>query len=62
MQKPSKATIEKHLKKLMTLVRRNKGKLPSYTWLNEHGFFRSYELLRQFPRHFKGVKRAYAKR
>jgi hypothetical protein len=64
MQKPSRKTILKHVDKLMKLVRKGKGKLPTYSWLNEHGYFRSYELMRQFPGYFKGIRgaRAYAKR
>lgn len=61
MEKPSKQTIERHVKKLRALVRKNHGKLPTYTWLNNHGYFRSYELLREFPRHFTGIKRAFAR-
>lgn len=58
---PSRETILKHVKKLMTLVKKNKGKLPSYTWLKDHGFFRSYEILRQYPGYFRGIKRAFVR-
>jgi len=41
-----KARIKKHLTKLRTLARRNHGVLPSVKWLNEHGFFGSYDVVR----------------
>ena len=58
MEKPSEKTIAKHLHKLEVLARRNKGKLPTYTWLNKHGYFRSYEVMLRVPRRFKHLKRA----
>lgn len=62
VQKPSRETILKHVAKLTKLVKKNKGKLPTYTWLNGNGFFRSYEVMRMFPGYFRGIKRAFAGR
>lgn len=64
--KPSKATIQKHVEILRKLAKSNKrkgqiGKLPTYTWLEANGYFRSYELLRQYPGYFKGIQRASGK-
>ena len=41
-------TVEKHFARLMKLAQRkkNNGKLPSYTWLNNHGFFYSFDVVR----------------
>lgn len=60
MQKPSKETIQKHVEILTNLAnrKRNKGVLPTYTWLEKNGFFRSYEVMRAAPRAFKHLKRA----
>jgi hypothetical protein len=57
MQKPSKETIAKHIAKAKSLAKKNGGKLPSYTWLNKHGFFGTYEILRQFTENFAGIAR-----
>jgi hypothetical protein len=63
MLKPSKETIAKHVKILTGLAKRkrNKGALPTYTWLNANGYFRSYEVMRAAPRAFKHLKRARAR-
>lgn len=55
---PSKETIQKHVSKLEKLARKGKGKLPTYTWLNKNGFFRSYEIMIAAPRYFKHLVRA----
>lgn len=60
MKRPSKETIQKHVAKLRTLAKKHKGKLPTYSWLNDHGYFRSYEMLRLYPGYFRGIKRAFA--
>jgi hypothetical protein len=57
--KHSNATLEKHMTILQRLAARHHGKLPSYTWLNAHGYFGSYDkvraagLLRQFRRRWR---------
>lgn len=57
MPKPSQKRIEKHFARLMNLARRkkNKGVLPSYSWLNANGFFESYDIVRGagMLKHFK---------
>ena len=59
MTKPSKETIAKHVEILTNLANRkkNKGVLPPYTWLNNNGYFRSYEVMRAAPNAFKHIKR-----
>jgi hypothetical protein len=57
---PTKATVQKHVEKLTKLASKHKGVLPSYTWLNKHGFFRSYEVMRAVPSAFRKIKRARA--
>jgi hypothetical protein len=60
MSKPSTELIAKHVAILKKLAAKGKGTLPSYTWLNAHGFFGSYDCVRQFaPGVLKGFKRAH---
>lgn len=61
MAKPSRKTIQKHVAIFEKLARRNKGKLPTYTWLNNNGYFRSYEVMRSSPGSFRHIKRARAR-
>lgn len=63
MQKPSKETIQKHVAIARKLAKGNKrkgqaGKLPTYTWLEKNGYFRTYEVMRAVPSAFKTIKRA----
>ena len=60
MQKPKAKTIAKHVHILEVLARKNHGKVPSYTWLERNGYFRSYEVARATPRAFKHLKFAVA--
>jgi hypothetical protein len=39
-------TIKKHVARLRTLTRKNRGVLPTYRWLNDNGFFHSYKVAR----------------
>lgn len=57
---PSKKTVQKHVEILTNLANRkkNKGILPTYTWLEKNGYFRSYEVMRAVPNAFKKLKRA----
>ncbi len=55
-----KARINKHLAILRTLASRHHGKLPSAKWLNEHGYFTSYDLIRGAGL-LKNFRRAYAR-
>lgn len=62
MEKPSKVTIAKHVRKLEVVANKRKGKvLPSYSWLRDHGFFRSYEVMLAAPKAFSHLKRASAR-
>ena len=63
VNKPSEKTIQKHIEKLEKLVKKGKGKLPTYSWLNANGYFRSYEIMRMFPARFNHITntRAYAR-
>ena len=55
-----KAKIRKHLKRLRTLARRHHGVLPTYTWLNKHGFFVAYDAVRAAGL-LRTFRRAYAR-
>ena len=62
MLKPSKETIQKHVKKLETVARKRRGNvLPTYSWLRDNGFFRSYEVMMSAPRAFAHIQRASAR-
>jgi hypothetical protein len=52
-------TILKHVHKLEVLARRNHGRVPTRTWLNDNGFFPSYECMLAHPRYFKHLVRAW---
>ncbi len=45
---PITKTVQKHFDRLQKLANRkkNKGVLPSYSWLEKHGFFYSYDVVR----------------
>ena len=66
MKKPSKKggkkispeTVAKHVKIANSLVKKGKGKLPTYSWLNANGYFRTYEVMCAAPSKFKHIKRA----
>ena len=60
--KPSVETIRKHVGIMKKLAAKGKGKLPSYTWLNDNGYFRSYEIMRMYPSYFRGIKRSTLRR
>jgi hypothetical protein len=45
-------TILKHVEILRKLAANNGGQIPTYTWLNANGFFRSYEIMRMYPTEF----------
>lgn len=57
LAKPTAETVKKHVEILGKLAKKNKGVLPTYTWLNDHGYFRSYEVMRVVPSAFKHIKR-----
>jgi len=46
---PITKTAQKHFDRLQKLAARkkNKGILPSYSWLNANGFFHSYDVVRK---------------
>ncbi len=55
-----KARIKKHVARLRKLAARNHGKLPTYAWLNRHGYFGSYDIVRAAGL-LKNFRRAYAR-
>ena len=55
----NKNLVEKHVKIARTLAAKNHGKLPSYTWLESHGYFFTYEVLRLHTVNFAGIPRAF---
>jgi len=44
---PSKEVVQRHFDKLTKLAAKRGGVLPPYTWLNNHGYFGSYDIVRQ---------------
>jgi hypothetical protein len=50
------ATIAKHLAILERLAAAHDGVLPPYNWLNENGYFASYEIMRQYPQAFAHIQ------
>jgi hypothetical protein len=50
------ATIAKHLRILEGLAKAHDGVLPAYKWLNEHGYFHSYNIMREYPQAFAHIK------
>jgi hypothetical protein len=52
------ATIKKHIQRLRKLARKHNGVLPTYTWLNDHGYFNAYESARNTGA-LKKFRRAY---
>lgn len=57
--KPSKDVVKKHVALMEKLAKKNKGQMPTYTWLEKHGYFHSYEVMRAVPRAFKHIKRQF---
>jgi hypothetical protein len=55
-----KATVAKHVERLRKLARRNHGVLPTAKWLNERGYFGSYDVVRGAGL-LKLFRRAFAK-
>src|SRR5689334_9800267 len=50
------ATIAKHVAILEGLAKAKDGVLPPYKWLNEHGYFASYEVMTKFPQAFAHIQ------
>jgi hypothetical protein len=50
------ATIAKHVAILEGLTKAKDGVLPPYKWLNEHGYFSSYEVMTKFPQAFAHIQ------
>lgn len=49
------ATIAKHVAILEGLAKAHDGVLPPYKWLNEHGYFHSYEIMTKYPAAFAHI-------
>lgn len=56
-RKRSDATIQKHVQILEQLALVNGGKLPTFKWLNRHGYFSSYDIMCQYPAAFAHIER-----
>ena len=56
MRKHSDSTIARHLAILERVAACHDGVLPPYKWLNEHGYFPSYDVARQYPAAFAHIK------
>lgn len=50
------ATIAKHVRILEGLAKAKDGVLPPYKWLNEHGYFSSYNVMKKFPQAFAHIQ------
>lgn len=49
-------TIAKHVAILEGVAKANGGVLPPYKWLNKHGYFYSYDIMREYPAAFAHIK------
>jgi len=49
-------TIAKHVRILEGLAKAYDGALPPYKWLNEHGYFSSYNVMKDYPQAFAHIK------
>jgi hypothetical protein len=47
VSKPSKAVVQKQFEKLEKLAAKRGGILPAYSWLNKHGYFYAYDIVRK---------------
>ena len=50
------ATIAKHVRILEGLAKAKDGVLPPYKWLNEHGYFQSYQVMLEYPQAFAHIQ------
>ena len=48
-----RGALQKHVAIFERLVRENGGQLPSYRWMNAHGYFVTYQYVRKFPDAFR---------
>jgi len=55
-RKKSDATIQKHVVILEKLAANHGGYVPSFKWLDEHGYFASYQTMRDYPAAFAHLK------
>jgi hypothetical protein len=61
-RKHSDALIQKHVLILETLAKVNGGTLPSCKWMNDHGYFHSYDISCQYPAAFAHIQRETEKK
>jgi hypothetical protein len=52
----SSQTIRRHVEVLETVAAQHDGVLPPYKWLNENGYFASYNVMLDHPAEFKHIK------
>ncbi len=55
-RKRSDDTIQHHVATLEKLAANNGGYIPSYKWLNAHGYFSSYNVMKDYPEAFAHLK------
>jgi hypothetical protein len=55
-RKHSDATVARHVAILDRVAALHGGVLPPYKWLNENGYFCSYDVMRQYPAAFAHIK------
>jgi hypothetical protein len=55
------ATIAKHVAILEGVAKAHDGVLPPYRWLQQHGYFQSYQVMMENPTAFKHIKTAREK-
>jgi hypothetical protein len=56
------ATLQKHVKILEQLAVVNGGYVPTYKWLNRHGYFASYSYMKDYPAAFIHLKQEMEKK
>ncbi|MFB3917254.1 MAG: hypothetical protein ACE14M_11030 [Terriglobales bacterium] len=55
-RRKSDACIAKHRATLEKLAAENGGYVPSFKWLNEHGYFGSYQVMKDYPAAFAHLR------
>ena len=56
MRKYTDETIAKHVAIFERVASLEGGVLPPFKWLNEHGYFYTYDIMRQYPAAFAHIK------
>lgn len=61
-RKHSDACIQRHVSILSNLAAVNGGYVPPYKWLDAHGYFTSYDCMKQYPAAFEHLKKEQDKK